>query len=222
MKITLAMLAVAAFAASGTAHAQKSAEEELGVHRIQSTNTTTYDAWAHVDRIQPDPSEGATAEDYAGMIIFSRLSNLEGRIQVKTLKGFGRDAYLGYKAFMRAWPEPEQGVGNCVTCHTPSTFTDGASHIIDESGISKETPTLRDHHKTNADLEAIIRQKVKIALAAQAGNAQIDQAYQLIKLGDEDITNIVAFLQSLNTVTKEEFRNLILNAEILDTTDIMK
>lgn len=199
-----------------------SVEEELHIHRLKSGETSPYDAFLYANRVGSGPNEGQSAVDFAGMVIFSRLSNIEGRVQLKIVDGFQRPAYLGYKTFLRAWPEIEGvAVGNCVVCHTPSHFTDSASHFVDNSGEAKETPALRNLKKTNAELESILREKLKMAEKARAGEVEIDEAYQLITLEEEDIKNLVAFLQSLNEVPEEEFRQLIVNAEILDTSDLI-
>jgi len=197
-------------------------EEDLSIHRLAAETTSPYDAIAYLNRIPLEPSEGQTPVQYAGAVIYSRLSNIEGRVQVKILEGFDRDAYFGYKSFMRAWPDPGQGIGNCVSCHTPANFTDDAKHIVDDSGEAKITPSLRNHKKSDKELEAIIRQKLLMAKKARDGSAKIDEAYKVIELKESDVKEMVRFLQSLNEVPKETFRKIIVEAEILDTTDIIE
>lgn len=214
MKLTLVLLAVAGLCVPlQVSQAQdESVEEELGVHRLKSGETSPYDAFLYSNRIAGGPNEGETPVDFAGNVIFSRLSNIEGRIQLKIVEGFQRPAYLGYKTFLRAWPEVEGvAVGNCVVCHTPSAFADE----------SKEVPSLRNLKKSDAELESIVREKLKMAEKARAGDAAIDEAYEIIVMEDEDVKNMVAFLQSLNEISGDEFRERIVNAEILDTSDLI-
>lgn len=217
--VALTVVATLVFSAQAQ---EPSVEEDLHIHRATTETTSPYDAFAYANRISAAPSEGETPVAYAGAVIFSRLSNIEGRIQVKIMDGFDRAAYLGYKTFMRAWPEPGDGVGNCVSCHTPAAFTDKAKHIVDDSGSAKATISLRNQKKSDEELEAIVRQKIKMAAIARKGNSDIDEAYRLIELRDEDVANLVSFLQSLNEAPKETFRQLIVDSEILDTSDLIR
>jgi len=212
-----------AFGSVTSTHAQESSvEEKLHVHRFDANHTSPYDAFAHLNRISKAPSEIETPADYAGNIVFSRLSNIEGRIQLKVVPGFDRAAYLGYKTFLRAWPEYEGlAVGNCVVCHTPPEFSDSASHVVDLSGEAKPTPTLRNLEKSPEELRAILLEKVRMAEKARAGEGDIDEAYKLIELNEEAIEQLVAFLQSLTDVPDEEFRDIAVNATILDTSDLL-
>jgi hypothetical protein len=209
------------FAILSSAYGQ-GVEEELGIHRLDTETFAPYDAAAYLNRIPTEPDEDATPVQYAGTVIYSRLPNIEGRVQVKILEGFDRDAYFGYKSFMRAWPDPGFGIGNCVVCHIPPTFTDGAKHVVDESGEAKMTPSLRNLNKSDEELTVILNQKVKLAEKARDGSIVIDEAYKVIELKESDVKEIVSFLQSLNEVPKEKFRQIIVDAEILDTTDIIE
>lgn len=217
------LLATVMLVCFGQAQAQKSSvEEELSVHRLEIETTSPYDAFAYLNRMPTELSEGETAVDFGGMVIFSRLANQEGRVEVKIVEGFNRSAYLGYKAFMRAWPEEGAAVGNCVVCHTPPAFTDGKKYIVDESGVAKAVPSLRNLKKSDNDVEAILQRKVKMAEMARASDKEgIDEAYKIIRLGESDVKDLVQFMSSLNEISKEGFRDLILKAEILDTTDML-
>jgi hypothetical protein len=223
----LSSCAVASFVAGvglsmRSSHAQEpTVEEELHVHRLKSGSTSPYDAFAYSNRVAGAPEDGQTPVEYAGNIIFSRLANIEGRIQLKVVKGFDRAEYLGYKSFLRAWPESEGiAVGNCVVCHIPPTFSNSATYVVDESGEAKAAPTLRNLKKTDAELKAILEKKVEMANKARAGGTKIDEAYALIQLTDADVDNLVKFLQSLNEVPEDHFRQLIVEATILDTSDM--
>lgn len=200
---------------------EETAEEHLHVHRLKSGETSPYDAFAYSNRVAGAPEVGQTPVEYAGNIIFSRLSNIEGRIQLKVVDGFQRPEYLGYKSFLRAWPESEGvAVGNCVVCHTPPTFGNTATYVVDESGQAKPAPSIRNLKKTDEELKTILQKKVEMAAKARGGDTKIDAAYQLVQLSDEDVNNLVAFLQGLKEVPEDHFRQLIVDATILDTSDM--
>lgn len=219
------LIAIVTLVCFGHAQAQTqkpSVEEELAVHRLVAETTSPYDAFAYLNRIPTELGEGETAVDFGGTVIFSRLANQEGRVELKIVEGFNRSAYLGYKAFMRAWSEKGAAVGNCVVCHTPPAFTDGKKYIVDESGVAKVVPSLRNLEKSDKDVEAILQRKVKMADMARANDeGDIDEAYKIIRLSESDVKDLVQFMGSLNEISKEGFRDLILNAEILDTTDML-
>lgn len=222
-----ALAAVAALAFTGITYSdhhesgEKSAEEDLGIHRLTATTTAPFDAFAHMNRVPQELTEGETPASYSGVILYSRLRNQEGRIEVKVLKGFDGNAYYGYKNFLRTWADIDGiGVGGCISCHVPPTFSDGLEHIVDASGEAKATVSLRNLKKTDKELEAIVRSKMKMAEMARAGEGNIDDAYKATQLKDRDVKQLVAFLQSLNEIPKDKFRKIILDAEILDTTDL--
>lgn len=126
------------------------------------------------------------------------------------------------KTFLRSWDDPDFSVGNCVVCHTPTTFTNGKKYVVDESGEAKVTPTLRDMKKSGEELEKIIRHKMKMAAKAKAGEGNIDAAYKIMRLEEKDVDQLVKLMQSLDSVSKEKFRKIIVDAEILDTTDVIE
>lgn len=204
------------------AYAQEpTVEEELHIHRLKSGATSPYDAFAYSNRIAGAPEPAQKPVEFSGNIIFSRLTNIEGRIQLKVVDGFGRPEYLGYKSFLRAWPETEgTAVGACVVCHTPPSFSSTATFVVDESGQAKAAPGLRNLKKSDAELKAIIEKKVEMAEKARAGGTKIDEAYTFISLTETDVDNLVAFLQGLNEVPEDHFRQLIVDATILDTSDM--
>lgn len=217
--LTCALVALTALA--GAAGADESVEEKLHVHRAQSDDTAPYDAFAYLNRIQLAPSEDQPPAEYAGLILFSRLPNVEGRIQLKIVEGFDRAAYLGYKTFLRSWDEGGPAVGACVMCHTPANFTDNAEHIMNKTYEPVITPTLRNLDKSDEEIEAAIRGKMEMAELARSGDTNIDEALKLISLGDEDVANLVAFVKSLRELPAEEYRQVIVDAEILDTSDML-
>ena len=48
---------------------------------------------------------------------------------------------------------------------------------------------------------------------------KIDEAYGKMRLKKRDLPELMAFLNLLNDVPEKDFRNLILNAKILDTSE---
>jgi len=187
----------------------KSVEEELHVHRLKSGETSAYDAFAYLNRVATAPTESETPVQFAGNVIYSRLSNMEGRIQLKVPAGFAMPEYLGYKSFLRAWEEEGQAVGNCVVCHTPPKF---------QGTDAKPAPSLRNLKKSDEELKKIIQQKVAMGEKARGGDTKVDEAYKLVSLTEADIDNMVKFLQSLNELPHDEFRQVIVDATILDTS----
>jgi hypothetical protein len=200
---------------------QETPEEELHVHRLKTETTAPYDAWAYANRIATQPEKGQSPVDFAGIVLLSRLTNLESRIEVKVMDGFDRSAYLGYKSFMRSWPEPGEAVGNCVVCHTPPNFTSDKKFVVDESGVAKAVPSLRNLKMSDSELRAIVEKKVAMGKKAQEGKVNVDEAYKLISLDEQQVNDIVTFLKGLREVPKDDFRDLITNATILDTSDLL-
>ncbi len=197
-----------------TSAQEPSVEEELHIHRLKAGTTAPYDAFTYLNRVATGPIEGETVVEFAGNVIFSRLSNIEGRIQLKVVEGFRKPEYLGYKSFLRAWEEPEGvAVGNCVVCHTPPTFGSGTP------GEANAVPSLRNLKKSDAELKAIVLKKVEMAEKARSGDTSVPEAYALLKLSETDVNDMVAFLKSLNEVPHEQFREIVVHAEILDTSD---
>lgn len=216
------VLAAVTLVSLGCARAQEATvEKELGVHRLEVETTSPYDAFAYLNRLPTEFRKGESAVEFAGMVLYSRLANQEGRVEVKLVAGLNRSGYYGYKTFLRSWPEEGAGTGSCVVCHKPPSFADDKKYIVDESGEAKAVPTLRNLKDSGKDIEAIIRQKIKMAEMARAGDAEgIDEAYKTIELSDSDVKGLVEFIGALNETPKEGFRDLILNATVLDTTDV--
>jgi mono/diheme cytochrome c family protein len=196
--------------------------ESAGVHRLTSTNRSKYDAFAYVNRIPEKPYDDETAEDFAGRIM-GRLANLEGRILLKAPKGMDQLAYNGFKTFLRY--EGKESVGNCAACHTPAGFSDGKSHAVtigsDQAAkpIASPTPSLRNLVSREVDIRAALLKKLETSAKKRAGNAKnVSDAYAAMTLNEKDIPGIVAFLKLLEDVPDAQFRKLILDAKLLDTT----
>lgn len=190
---------------------EKSVEEELHVHRLKSGETAAYDAFAYLNRVSTAPTKDETPVQYAGNVIYSRLSNMEGRIQLKVPAGFAMPEYLGYKSFLRSWEEEGQAVGNCVVCHTPPKF---------QGTDAKPAPSLRNLKKSDEELKKIIQAKVALGEKARGGDASVDEAYKLVSLTEADVDNLVKFLQTLNELSHDDFRKVIVDATILDTSEM--
>ena len=81
------------------------------------------------------------------------------------------------------------------------------------------TPSLRNLDLTGKELEKVILGKIAASKLPRAGEAaEIDDAYSAIRLDKEDVPGLVAYLGLLNDVPDENFRDLILEATVLDTT----
>ena len=82
------------------------------------------------------------------------------------------------------------------------------------------TPSLRNLKERKIDLEKVIMAKIAASEQKRSGKAdEIDDAYASMSITAEDVPGLVAFLNLLNDTPEEGFRDLILNAELLDTTD---
>ncbi len=197
-------------------HQRGSIEEKTKVHRLSSTQRAVYDAFAYVNRIPVGPEKGESARDVAGRI-FGRLANQEGRILLKLPPGMDRDSYLALKTFFRY--EGDAKVGNCAACHAPAEFTDSQEHVVTKGGSPTLTPSLRNLKKRKVDIRKAIMDKITASHQKQSGEADdIDDAYAKMHISKKDIPGLVAFLNLLNDVSDTDFRSLILNAKVLDTS----
>ncbi len=194
-----------------------SIEEKTKIHRLATTKRAIYDAFAYMNRIPEKAEEDESPEDFAGRIL-GRLANQEGRILVKLPKGMDRQAYLGYKTFLES--EGTAKVGNCIACHAPPDFTDLKEHVSSQSDSEKPTLSLRNLAKRKVKIRQVIMAKMAASETKRAGKAEkTDEAYGKMRLNKGDLHQLMAFLNLLNDVPDQEFRNLILNATILDTSD---
>jgi hypothetical protein len=188
----------------------KSIEEKVGVHRLDTRERAVYDAFTYLNRIPEKAEEGEEILDFTARV-FSLLANQEGRILIKLPKGMNRDAYLGYKTFLST--DAKVSNGNCVVCHAPEKFTDLKEHVLSEGAKALPTPSLRNMNKRNVDITKVLRAKL---VAAREPGASKD--YQLMKLNKADLTHLEAFLKQLNDVDDKNFRELIIKAKVLDTS----
>jgi arylsulfatase A len=191
-------------------------EKKTRIHRLTTTKRSTFDAFSYINRIPEKRFDEETAEEFSGRI-FGRLANQEGRVLVKAPAGMNRLAYDGYKMFLGY--EGTASVGNCAACHTPTDFTDGKSHVVRKGGTARPTPSLRNLAKRKVDLRKALLQKLEASRQKRSGKAnEISGAYSAMKLSEEDIPKLAAFLKLLEDVPDDRFRKLILEAQVLDTS----
>ena len=195
----------------------RSIEKKTQVHRFSSNKRAVYDAFTHINRLPEKAREGETPIDVAGNI-FGRLANQEGRVLLKLPAGMDRNSYLAFKTFFRY--EGKTQVGNCAACHTLAEFTDAQTHVVTKGGSPTITASLRNLGKRKVDLHKAILAKITASRQKQAGEAEgIDDAYAVMHISKEDVPGLVAFLNLLNDVPDTDFRGLILNAKVLDTSE---
>jgi hypothetical protein len=194
----------------------ESVEEKTRVHRLASTRRSIYDAFTYVNRLPEVPEEWEEPIDVAGRI-FGRLANQEGRILLKVPAGMDRQSYLAFKTFFRY--EGESAVGNCAACHTLAEFSDKKGHVVYAGGSPVKTRSLRNLRQTKVDVGRVIREKIAESEKKRSGDAdEIDDAYAVMNITEEDVSGLVAFLDLLNDVPDEDFRKLILDVKLLDTS----
>ena len=188
----------------------KSIEEKTKIHRLNTKQRSAYDAFVYLNRIPAKADEGEEILDFTARV-YSLLANQEGRVLIKLPKGMGREAYLGYKTFMRT--DAKVSNGNCVTCHTPEKFTDLKKHVVNQNGKALPTPSLRNLAKRKVNIAKVLQSKLA---AAKKPDASKD--YKLMKLNKTDLTHLEAFLKQMNDVDDKTFRELILKSNVLDTS----
>lgn len=195
----------------GTVRAEdKSIEQKTKIHRLDTKERAPYDAFIYLNRIPAKADEDEALLDFTARV-YSRLANQEGRILIKLPQGMTREAYLGYKTFLST--DAKVSNGNCVACHAPEKFTDLKLHTLNVDSPPRPTPSLRNLAKRKVNIAKALQAKLT---AAKAPDAPKD--YQLIKLNKDDLKHLEAFLRQLNDVDDRQFRQLILKATILDTS----
>ena len=187
----------------------KSIEQKTKIHRLDSLERAPYDAFIYLNRIPAKADEGEEILDFTARV-YSRLANQEGRILIKLPQGMPREAYFGYKIFLST--DAKVSNGNCVTCHAPDKFTDLKLHKLNGDSPPQPTPSLRNLAKRKVDIAKALQAKLA---AIKSLNAP--KAYRNIHLNKMDLTNLESFLKQLNDVDDKVFRELILNAKILNT-----
>jgi len=193
------------------ASAKTSIEQTTRVHRLKTTKRSPFDAFVYLNRIPNKAAPEESPQDLAGRIT-GRLANQEGRVLLKAPSGMKMNAYMGLKTFLRS--ARDNSVGDCIACHSPPEFTDHKIRVgLDGTPI--RTPSLRNLKRTHSELRRILHKKA-MQVAHGTGSSK---PYASLRLDDDDITQLIAFLDTLHDQTDAEFRKRILNAESLDTSD---
>jgi cytochrome c peroxidase len=200
---------------------EAAAQRQSGRVVSDSKYTAPYDAFMKMNRLQESFAKGQTAESYWG-IMESRLGNQAGRILIKRpAKGFDDDAFRGWLVFIRAYGD--KGVGNCAACHTVPDFTDHQKHNIGTSREPLLTPSLREladkkeflHDASAATLEAAIERHAESArISRQKPGADLDAELGKIALSPAEVRQAAAFLRSLRSLSREEFRSYLIDVVI--------
>lgn len=218
--VLVAMLSASGVLVGGARDA--TAQRQSGRVVADAEYTSSYDAFMKMNRLQEKFTGDENADDYWGFME-SRLGNQAGRILIKRpAKGFGDDAFRGWLMFIRTYGDAT-GIGNCTACHTVPDFTDHAKHNI---GTVKEpilTPPLRDLHKKRsffrdgsaATLEEAITRHVKNGrIARQNKRAGVEIEVGEIALTEGEVRQVAAFLRSLESVERTQFRDYLVDVVI--------
>ena len=183
--------------------------------------TSPYDAFMKVNRFSEQPGKDETSLEYWGAMR-TRLANQAGRILIKRPeKGFSEDAFNGWMMFLRAYGNYTQ-IGNCTACHVAPNFTDGKKHQVDR-GDPILTPSLRNigekkaffHDGSAKTLEEAIATHVENgAIARQMIRVGVDPELGKVALTEEEIRSVAAFIRTLKTVDRKDFREYLINVVI--------
>lgn len=184
--------------------------------------TSPYDAFMKVNRFREDLLPGESAAEYWGFME-SRLGNQAGRILIKRpAKGFSDDAFRGWLKFIRPYGDAN-GIGNCTACHSVPAFTDGKKHSIGTSREPVLTPSLRDLSQRKSFFHDGSAPTLEAAIAAHVANAQVAQQNKRadveveigkIALTEAEIKEVAAFLRSLDSVERKQFRDYLIDVVI--------
>ncbi len=205
----------------GTLH-EAAAQSKSGRVVADARHTSPYDAFMKINRFRENFLMDETAAEYWGFME-SRLGNQAGRILIKRpAKGFSDDAFRGWLKFIRSYGDAN-GIGNCTACHQVPDFTDGRKHQIGTTSAPVVTPSLRDLGKRTsffqdgsaATLEAAITRHVENGqIAQQNKRANIEVEVGKIALTPAEVREVAAFLRSLESVDRDDFREYLVNVVI--------
>ncbi|MEE2642514.1 MAG: sulfatase-like hydrolase/transferase, partial [Planctomycetota bacterium] len=166
--------------------------EGIRIHRLKSKKRSAFDALVYVNRIPIEPDDEETQEDLSYRI-FSRLSNQEGRVQIKLPPTMSREAYEGFKIAVA--PGKVAHAGQCTQCHRLPDFADNLNKQV--------VPSLRNRNDSLARLSKILA----------------NRTHREIRLDENDIKHLYQWLQTLKDVTDSEFRNLIIRSTVMDSPE---
>lgn len=220
LRLSVALLCGAALvlAASRPAAAQSASGRIV----TDSKYTAPYDAFMKINRLQEKFASSQDAVDYWG-VMESRLGNQAGRILIKRpAKGFDDDAFRGWVMFIRTYGDAT-GIGNCTACHRVPDFTDHKRHSIGTAAEPVDTPTLRNlagkksffHDGSAKTLEdAIARHVDNGRVARDNKRAGVEISVGQIALTEDEVRQVAAFLRTLDSVDREQFRNHLVDVVI--------
>ena len=214
----LSALCLAGFAAALFSSAPARAQSSGNIVQ-DAKNTSVFDAFLTINRLGDDPKK-EEPKIWAGRML-NRIENMTARQIIKLPTAMSKDAFEGWRIFMRT--ELPERRGNCVACHTPPNYTDGMTHNIGFGEAKHETPSLRRldsdaPYMNNGDYKTI--EAAVAAIAEKAGHAAmghmpgVDEEFANIRIGKDDVAPLVAFLKSLKSVDKTRFREYLLNHEL--------
>ena len=167
------------------------AEKQMQIHRLRTTKRSRFDAFAYLNRIPLESEIDETPDDLSGRIL-GRLANQEGRVLVKLPPGMNRNAYQGFKIALDIGQALH--AGNCFSCHQLPDCSLATSKPV--------TPSLRNTSYSIKQLQQVMK----------------TEPHRDLQLDESDINRLLALLKTLNDVPDADFRNLILNATVLDTS----
>ena len=167
------------------------AEKQMKIHRLETTKRSRFDAFAYLNRIPLEREIDEIPDDLSGRIL-GRLANQEGRVLVKLPPGMNRDAYQGFKIALDSGQALH--AGSCFSCHQLPDCSLTTSKPV--------TPSLRNASYSMKQLQQTMK----------------TDPHHNIQLDEGDLTRLLALLQILKDVPDADFRNLILNATVLDTS----
>jgi len=167
------------------------AEKQMKIHRLETTKRSRFDAFAYLNRIPLEREIDETPDDLSGRIL-GRLANQEGRVLVKLPPGMKRDAYQGFKIALDSGQALH--AGSCFSCHQLPDCSLTTSKPV--------TPSLRNTSYSITQLKQAMK----------------TDSHRNLQLDEDDLTRTLALLQILKDVPDADFRNLILNATVLDTS----
>jgi cytochrome c peroxidase len=198
------------------------AQKQSGRVVADAKYTSPYDAFMKMNRLPEAFGAGDNGADYWGFLE-SRLGNQAGRILIKRpAKGFGDEAFRGWVMFSRAYGNAN-GIGNCAECHRPPDFTDHAKHNIGTAKEPLDTPSLRGlaakksfFHDGSAPTleEAIARHVAAAQVAQQDKRSGVEVEVGKIALTEKEVGEVAAFLRSLESVSRDRFREYLVDVVI--------
>jgi len=198
------------------------AQSQSGLVVSNAKYTSPYDAFMKMNRLRESFIKDESAGEYWGSMR-SRLGNQASRILLKRpKKGFGDDAFRGWLMFIRAYGNAT-AIGNCTACHSVPDFTDHAKHNIGTAKMDIETPSLRNlsdkksffHDGSAKTLEEAITTHVENGrIARQDKRAGVEIAVGQIALTEEEVKQVAAFLLSLKSVDRSQFREYLINVVV--------